>query len=579
MPAPRRPQTPATSDRRVPACRHAVWCLLVLALVGWTAPLTAQQSADPSAEYARLVQAANAHQRARRWAEAVATFDSAFAINTGNYTLYSATQSACQLGDSAKAMQYFAQAAPRLLPNVGNWPAFASDTMSRCVQASPLWKQFADSMRAGYDAYQRRVAAHLADIRDPARRIEPASAAARHASAAQALARLPFAEAAKRLRTLAPYAVPPVLGHWTLLEMRVPGDTLVVPYLVHVPAQYDPRRPTPLLVYLHEAVSRSIFAIGYEIDRDEDGELLVRAAHANGWLILYPLANRQLNWVDHAAALHTVEAEIAAMRRQYNVDESRIWVGGNSDGGRGALWFASRNPNIAAATFHFSTLPLISLPGGTRLENLAGASRMFAVSGGADDLFTPAKVDPLWAAMLAARAPLRRVVVPDGGHGLASTWANIAWVYDSIASVRRTGTPSTVRWSTDRIEEGRRDWISITGMDTLVAPAPWHRLRLDSLAIPGSAPATAAVNAAVRGNTITVETSRVTTLRIALPGTLIDFGKPIRLVVNGRELWNGRIRPSSTVMVAEFLHSLDRTVPVGALLSVDVRGGKAWVNP
>jgi predicted esterase len=361
--------------------------------------------------------------------------------------------------------------------------------------------------------------------------------------------------------------------------MRVPGDTLVVPYFVHVPARYDPRRPTPLLVYLHEAVSRPIFSIGYEIDRDADGELLVRSAHANGWLVLYPLANRQLNWVDHITALHTVEAEIDASRRQYNVDESRIWVGGNSDGGRGALWFASRNPNIAAATFHFSTLPLISLSGGARLENLASASRMFAISGGDDNLYTPAKVNPLWAAMEAARAPLRRVVVPDGGHGLASTWANIAWVYDSIASVRRTGTPSTVRWSTDRVEEGRRDWIAITGLDTLAAPAAWHRARLDSLAIVGSAPATAAVEASIRENTIVVRTSRVNTLRIALPSTLIEFGKAVRLVVDGRELFYGRIRPSSQVMVAEFMKTLDRTAPVGAVLTVDVREGKARVNP
>ncbi|MCC6243228.1 MAG: hypothetical protein IT353_10325 [Gemmatimonadaceae bacterium] len=534
-------------------------------LAGLASESQAQDTRAQVAEYTRLIQSANAHQRAKRWAAAVAAFDSAFVLNTGNYTLYSATQAACQLNDTTKALHYFRQAAPRLLPNVENWPMFAADTLSRCVHASTVWREFTDSMRLGYDATERRAAAHLADIKAPERRLDPSVSATQHDAAARALVNLPFKEAATRLRALSPFLTPPVLGHWALLNIRVPDDTTVVPYLVHVPASYDAKKATPLLVYLHEAVSRPIFAIGLEIDRVD--ELMVRAAHAKGWLVLWPLANRQLNWVEHTKALRAVEQEIDVVRRQYNVDETRIWIGGNSDGGRGALWFATRNPNLSAATFHLATLPILALPGGTLVENLRGASRMFAVSGAEDALFTPAMVDPLWARFVAALAPLRRVVIDGADHGVAGTWANIAWVYDSLAATRRVMAPRTVQWSTTDVREGRRAWVSLTAIDTLAQRADWHGQWVDSV---GASASSAAVEASIQGNTVRVRTSRVTRLRLAPPASLIDYDKPVRLVVNGRQIFRRRLRPSSRVMVEEFLRTLDRSSPVGTVFEVDV---------
>jgi hypothetical protein len=83
---------------------------------------------------------------ARRWANALVAFDSAFVIRAHNYPLFYAAQAACQVNDTARAVGYFRRAVPELLTNPENRDFFASDTLARCLRTTEEWRAFAGSL-------------------------------------------------------------------------------------------------------------------------------------------------------------------------------------------------------------------------------------------------------------------------------------------------------------------------------------------------------------------------------------------------------------------------------------------------
>jgi predicted esterase len=271
--------------------------------------------------------------------------------------------------------------------------------------------QFASTMRRGFELAKARQSAWVASINDTTLRLDT-------------------------LGTTGAYRRPPRSGHWALQSVRVAGDTVVAPYFVYVPTSYNPSRATPLLVFLHEAVSgRQKFGVSGEIAVWDS--VFTQEAERRGWLLLWPLARKSFNWVDHRRVFDAISQQISLVRRNYHVDSGRIYVGGNSDGGRGALFFAFTQPTIAAATFHLATFPSLATLGADAPPVPTRTPPMFALSGAEDDLFPEAKVAPLWEALRAQGADLRRRVVPGFGHEVAREGDHFRRLLDEVARVRR----------------------------------------------------------------------------------------------------------------------------------------------
>lgn len=387
--------------------RVAVPLVVLTALSTWPSITTAQASSQPQtrADLGRLTSRAMASMERAQWAVALAAWDSAFSIEANNYPLWFAAQAACQLSDTARADGYFRRAEPSLRKNPENAPAFEADTLTRCLHMTTRWRAFVADMQRGYRTYTRRRAAWSHAITDSAQRLP--------------LERLP------RDRTVGIYRRAPRRDHFALYAVRAvarAGDSLDVPFLAYIPKAYDPQRPTPLFVFLHGAVSgRSRFATEYEVARYE---VAAQEARRRGWFFVWPYARRDFNWVDDVAALDAVAAAIARMQATYHIDSTRIVIGGHSDGGRGALWFALCHPGLATATVHFSTWPSISGYGGCQASESAlprGLAPVLAYSGMEDGLFADSLTTARWTAWQRLGAPLERVRLPKRGHDVGTT--------------------------------------------------------------------------------------------------------------------------------------------------------------
>jgi hypothetical protein len=70
------------------------------------------------------------------------------------------------------------------------------------------------------------------------------------------------------------------------------------------------------------------------------------------------------------------------------------------------------------------------------------------------------------------------------------------------------------------------------------------------------------------GNTITAETQNVDAFTVLLSPDLFDFSKPVKVVANGRTVFDGRVSKSVAALMKWAARDDDRTMLFGAELTV-----------
>ncbi len=124
-------------------------------------------------------------------------------------------------------------------------------------------------------------------------------------------------------------------------EFEVPIDTLTRQFMIHVPPDLDPDQPVPLLFMLHGTGQR-----GPELQAVSDVD---RFADAAGVITVYPEA-QTIGTIHAWAAPLTIGAErgvddpaffnemIDVLVAEFNVDETRLFIAGISNGGVASQW-------------------------------------------------------------------------------------------------------------------------------------------------------------------------------------------------------------------------------------------------
>jgi hypothetical protein len=73
------------------------------------------------------------------------------------------------------------------------------------------------------------------------------------------------------------------------------------------------------------------------------------------------------------------------------------------------------------------------------------------------------------------------------------------------------------------------------------------------------------------GNTVTAATSGVGSFTLLLSPDKFDFAQPIKVVANGKEVFNGRVQPDLATLLKWAARDNDRTMLYGAELKIKVR--------
>jgi acetyl esterase/lipase len=264
-------------------------------------------------------------------------------------------------------------------------------------------------------------------------------------------------EVEKRLRQGRTYPADAPKG-WQILT-QTGTDGKARPYHVYVPKGYDPARKHPAAVSLHGGVNRvnllpeSILnQMQAEIEKDAD---------RFGLLVIVPLGQRSATWFD-GVGMTNILAQLAAVKRRYNMDEDRVLLGGFSDGGSGGFVMGLYYPTPWAGFFALSGS--ISVAGAAPDQAFPGnlSNRpIHAANGGIDPLY-PSVLQKIFIDQLKEQgARITWTDYPASGHDTGYMKQEDPKVNDFLLKTVRNPSPKRVVWEASNAMVGRCDWIRI----------------------------------------------------------------------------------------------------------------------
>ncbi|MBN2609445.1 MAG: PDZ domain-containing protein [Candidatus Fermentibacteraceae bacterium] len=162
----------------------------------------------------------------------------------------------------------------------------------------------------------------------------------------------------------------------------IPRDTLLMDSILYadsverhfyyaVPESYDPEVLTPLFVWLHGGVSTA------ELSTMEPGDIddwvLIPRLLEEGYLIAFPCGQMGATWWDPVGEEGILNI-VKWMKFNFTVDDSRVFVGGFSDGASGCFSLMMLHPSPFAGYLAFSGHPGVAALDGDRATYLPSLS-------------------------------------------------------------------------------------------------------------------------------------------------------------------------------------------------------------
>ncbi|MEZ5357560.1 MAG: hypothetical protein R3F48_01935 [Candidatus Zixiibacteriota bacterium] len=350
------------------------------------------------------------------------------------------------------------------------------------------------------------------------------------------------------------------------------------PWALHIPATYDFHTPTPLLVVLHGGVSRPY--IMKDPHKHALEHYFTKLSEEHGWFTLFPSGEAHAEWWD-SVGMGNISNLIREVKREYNIDDDRVWIAGFSDGGSGAFVQAMTDGTDFAAFVTLNChIAVGSLAG--KLYNYPGnmANRpVYAVTNDQDRLYPTAKMEPLITMALAAGADItyrKRT----GGHDLSYGEFELPIIAGFLESHPRNLAPDSIIWESAEGPFGRYLWIAIDSVANDF-PKPWHTDYNIEMVWQGGASTdtsllfirnkpSAKIIAKKEGNTIYIKESRLKTLSVFLDVDLFDFSKPLDISVNGKEVYNKSVSPDISYLLHDFLNNRDRKLLNAGQITVNL---------
>jgi hypothetical protein len=336
-------------------------------------------------------------------------------------------------------------------------------------------------------------------------------------------------------------------------------------YWLTVPDTYDPARKYQVRFQLHGGVMRPESTLR--------GDGVVRLAGAEQ-IYISPAGWSEAPWWSdqQVASLRTILEDV---KREYNVDENRVVVSGVSDGGTGAYYVAMRDTTPYASFLPLNGYvlvlrsPELQLTTSLYLNNLRNKP-LYVVNGGKDPLYPMETVEPSLVHLNAGGVPMVYRPQPEAGHD-TSWWPAVKDDFETFVRTHpRVPLPDKLTWEVSETRTwNRAHWLIV---DKLGA-TPEDAKDLDDLNRSGGQEVfhngrSGRVDLVRAGNTVTARTRGIKEFTLLLSPDQFDFDKNVKVVVNGRVAFDGRVEKSLDTLKKWAARDNDRTMLFGAELKI-----------
>src|SRR5688572_2157390 len=346
--------------------------------------------------------------------------------------------------------------------------------------------------------------------------------------------------------------------------------------IVEIPADYDPARAWPVRVTLHGGVGREAPGPG-----EAPARPLTNRMPGSGEIVIHPRAWSGSEWWT-AGQVANIGRLLDRVKRDYNVDESRVYVTGISDGGTGVYFLAMRDATAWAACLPLNGHPLVLANPDVGADGHLFPGNMVncplrAVNGGRDQLYPAASVTPFIEMFRRGGIPVDWQVYPDAGHDV-SWWPQDRPRYEAfLAAHRRVPHPERVSWETERVDRYNRfrwvviEQLGVRGSDVaLPEPNRYTRSQGRDVTLFERDKPSGRVDVVRRGNAFDVQTRGVREFTLLLSPDVVDFAQPVKVTVNGRVVHDGVVKKDASTLLKWAARDQDRTMLYAAELRVAV---------
>jgi hypothetical protein len=323
----------------------------------------------------------------------------------------------------------------------------------------------------------------------------------------------------------------------TLRRMTSPGFE-GWPYAVHVPEDYRGDEPRPLLVYLAGGHGRAMLSV-------MGSQSTVRDL---GYLVLYPQSEGYWWNPKSRSVVTTLVDEVL---RKFNVDTNRVYLTGFSNGGTGTLFFATWWPHrLAAAASLMGAGAYPPEAEAPLLLNVTDLPLLFAHGVKDEVIAAPTTRDTVRQLLdLDPGSPVETHMLKGRGHDL---WLgnddDLTIPFFQLHA--REVFPRSIEFQIRDLEFPRHYWVEILEKGNGVAE----------------------VRAQISGdNTIIIETSRVKRLRLLLRRELLPRPGPLRVRINGKQVFSTVLEPDCDLLVRSMGETADPFLAYSSELTFDVK--------
>jgi predicted peptidase len=187
------------------------------------------------------------------------------------------------------------------------------------------------------------------------------------------------------------------------------GD-LNVPYLVYVPATYNPAHATSVVVFLHGAIlARDNYF--HHTDPAIADEPIFSIGDVYNTIVVFPFSKGDFAWPGQPAACENIITILGQVEEHYNVDRKRIYIGGISMGGIATFWFIDNKPDVFAGFYTFSAMPRAA-----HFSHITKDKPLYSMNAKDDQTFSYSEVSDLYEQHKAEAPGWHFNSVETGGH-------------------------------------------------------------------------------------------------------------------------------------------------------------------
>jgi len=394
--------------------------------------------------------------------------------------------------------------------------------------------------------------------------------AARHADAV-VKSGVSFDEALRRLKQGRTYGPAPKTGV-VMLTNRT-DDRVDHYYAVNVPANYDPAKRYQVRFQLHGGV------MGRATNQPRNtGDIGALAGPAEQFYVL-PYGWTDAPWWSDDQVLN-FSAIVDSLKRTYNIDENRVALAGVSDGATGLYYIAMRDTTPYASFLPLNGFIMVLANPDTGITaqlypNNLRDKPWYLINGGRDRLYPIAAVEPYVMHLKKAGVAMDYHPRPDGEHNTA-WWPDVKDSFEQfVATHPRNPSPVRLTWETSDLAHNRAHWLVIDKLGTtsgdvknLPDANDFSPNDLVDRSLFEHRGRSGRVDLVRDGNAVEAVSRGVTEFTLLISPDAFDLSQPIKVVANGKTVFDGKVTPSTATLMKWAARDNDRTMLYAAEIPI-----------